>query len=161
MTNLRRIRGAIGIGLTWAVAWMPIGALVALGLSLIGDVTGGWLRFVGTSVVLFGALGFIGGSLFSIVLQLGDGRRLFDELTLRRFALWGGLAGLLVPAIAEVVGRMVGLTIFGGPGLQMGDVVVSAMASLLSAGSAAGSLAIARRARIDHTRNRPRNPLAA
>jgi hypothetical protein len=143
---IRRIKGGIGIGLTWAVAWTPIGALTALGLSVVGDVVGGLLRFVGTSALLFGALGFIGGSIFSAVLQLGDGRRRFDELTLPRFALWGGVAGLLVPAIAGVLGGLAGITIFGGPGLQMGDVVVACVASLLSAGSAAGSLAIARKA---------------
>jgi hypothetical protein len=85
--------------------------------------------------------------IFSAVLRLGDGRRRFDELTLPRFALWGGVAGLLVPAIAGVLGGLAGIMIFGGPGLQRGDLVVACMSSLLSAGSAAGSLAIAEESR--------------
>jgi hypothetical protein len=147
MTNwLRRIKGGVGIGLTWAVAWVPIGAITALGLSVVGDVVGGLLPFVVTSALLFAALGFIGGNLFSAVLQLRGVRRRFDELTVPSFALWGGVAGLLVPGIAEILGRLAGIAIFGGPGLQVGDVVVACVASLLSAGSAAGSLAIARKA---------------
>ena len=38
---LRRIRGAIGIGLTWAAAWFGAGMIMLLGLLLVtgSDVT--------------------------------------------------------------------------------------------------------------------------
>ena len=142
---IRRIKGAIGIGLTWAVGWVPVGALTGLGLWVMSSDRPGLARLIGASALLFGGLGFIGGSLFSAVLQLGDGRRRFDELTLPRFAIWGGLAGFLLPVIGGILGALAGVTAFGGPGVQLGDVVVSGMASLLGAGSAAGSLAIARK----------------
>jgi hypothetical protein len=88
--------------------------------------------------MVFGALGFVCGSIFSVVLRLTEGRRRFDELTLPRFATWGGVAGLLLGGLAA-------MTTFAGPGLQpTSDAILTGVAALLGAGSAAGSLAIAR-----------------
>ncbi len=146
---IRRIRGGMGIALTWAAGWMPIGALTALSLWVVlkpdvaFDNRVGLVRFIGTSAVIFGALGFVGGSIFSAVLRLAEGRRRFDELTLVRFATWGGVAGLLLGGVAA-------MTMFGGPGLQLiDDAIVAGVVTLLGAGSAAGSLAIARKAEDD------------
>jgi hypothetical protein len=136
---LRRIKAAIGMGLTWAAGWMPIGVLFALSLSVVGLGPPGLAGFVGTSAVLFGVLGFCGGSIFSAVLRLAEGRRRFDELSLPRFALWGGVGGLLL-------GAMAGMVLFTGPGMQLADAVVAGVTTLLGAGSAAGTLALARRA---------------
>jgi hypothetical protein len=102
---IRRIRGGIGIALTWAAGWMPIGALTALGLWVVFKPAlafnnPGLGRFVAMSAVIFGALGFVAGSIFSAVLRVAEGRRRFDELTLPRFAAWGGVAGLLLGGLA-------------------------------------------------------------
>ncbi|MGD2067716.1 MAG: hypothetical protein PVI57_03455 [Gemmatimonadota bacterium] len=133
---IRRIRGTIGMGLTWAAAWMPIGALLALVLWVMGfDPVG----FVGMLITIFGALGFVGGSIFSGVLRLAEGRRRFDELSLLRFAAWGGVGGLLL-------GGLAGIALFGGPGLQWTDAVIAGVTTALGAGSAVGTLALARRA---------------
>jgi hypothetical protein len=100
-------------------------------------------RFVGGSALIFGALGFVCGTIFSVVLRLTEGRRKFDELTLPRFATWGGIAGLLLGGLAA-------MTTFAGPGLQpLSDAIATGVAALLGAGSAAGSLAIARHAEDD------------
>jgi hypothetical protein len=146
----RRVRGGIGIGLTWAAGWMPIGALTALGVWVIlnpivtfGEEAAGLGRFMGVSALVFGALGFVAGGIFSAVLHMTEGRRTFEQLTLPRFATWGGIAGLLL-------GGSAALTMFAGSGLQLvPDAIVSIVATLLGAGSAAGSLAIARKARDD------------
>src|SRR5688500_18109716 len=90
MTNrLQRIRGAIGMGLTWAAGWAPIGAVT-------GWVTGAALGFplgvvTANYAVTFGVLGFIGGTIFSTVLRLAEGGRSFDQLSLPRFVAWGAL----------------------------------------------------------------------
>lgn len=133
---IRRIRGTIGMGLTWAVGWMPIGALLALVLWVMGfDPTG----FVWMLTTIFGGLGFVGGSIFSGVLRLAEGRRRFDELSLPRFAAWGGVGGLLL-------GGLAGIALFGGPGLQWTDAVIAGVTTVLGAGSAVGTLALARSA---------------
>ena len=43
---LRRIRGAIGMGLTWAVAWFGAGMIMLLGLLLVTGSTGADVPYV-------------------------------------------------------------------------------------------------------------------
>ena len=126
---LRRVRGALGMGLTWAVAWFGAGVIFLSGLLVFGTppVGTGLVEVVANSILL-AVSGFIGGAAFSVVLGIVEGRRRFDELSLARFAAWGALGGAL-------------LWIPSGEGVQ--TVVIL---SLMGAGSAAGSLALARRA---------------
>jgi hypothetical protein len=124
---LRRIRGAIGIGFTWAVAW-----------SLVGLVPR-WLFGFNTDApfpIIFGVLGFIAGLIFSGLLMLTEGRRGFDELSLPRFAAWGAVGGFFLSAIFTRVAS-----------LGFGDVLAIAPTfAVASAICASGSLALARRA---------------
>ena len=120
-----RIRGTLGMGLTWAAAWLGGGTIV--GLVLVGG--GGVLALAQISVMSTVA-GFVGGVIFSAVLGIAEGRRRFDEMSLPRFATWGAVGGLLMSLL------------IGGGGLP----VIMAAFMLLGAGSAAGSLALARRA---------------
>lgn len=125
---LRRIRGAIGMGLTWAFAWFAAGMVL---LFIVG--------FGAADVPFplgFGLLGFLAGVTFSGVLGLVEGRRRFDEMSLPRFALWGGLGGLLF------AGVFVGITdVPANALLFLGPIFAAA-----GGGCAAGSLALARMA---------------
>lgn len=134
---LRRVRGAVGLGLTWATGWMAGGAIT-------GWLTGFFLGFslMGITInyaVMFGALGFLSGVVFSTVLSITEGRRRFDELSLPRFMTWGALGGLSLGGLAVAI-SLVGLSFS-----SLGAAVIGAL-TLLGAGSAAGTLAIARAA---------------
>ena len=86
--------------------------------------------------IVGGTLGFLAGVTFSGVLGIVEGRRRFDQMSLPRFALWGGVGGLLLS------GAFVWAAALGGDAfLVLGPVFV-----LSGAGSAAGSLALARMA---------------
>src|SRR5690349_24972167 len=87
---LRRIRGAIGMGFTWAAAWFAVGFVPRWLLGINAD-----LPFP----ILFGGLGFIAGVTFSGVLVLTEGRRRFDQMSLLRFAGWGAIGGLVLSAL--------------------------------------------------------------
>ncbi len=130
---LKRIRGALGIGLTWAAAWGGVGLILAL---VVGAILGDLFVFLGASVV-YAATGFIGGAIFSTVLGIAEGRRRFDEMSLWRFAGGGAVGGLLLAMSLNL------LTASATPLLWFGT---SVFVALLGAGSAAGSLALARRA---------------
>ena len=96
MNWLRRIRGALGMGLTWAAGWAPIGAVLglALGVSVFAGSAMSLGAMAGRWAGLFAALGLLGGALFSTVLRIAEGRRRFDELSLPRFAAWGAVGGV-------------------------------------------------------------------
>lgn len=128
---LRRIRGAIGMGLTWAIAWFGAGVALLLVIGLdAADVP---------FPIGFGMFGFLAGVMFSGVLGIIEGRRSFDKMSLLRFAAWGAIGGLLlseafVLAVALVEGTTLEIMVLGP---------VFALAGAVSAG---GSLALARKA---------------
>jgi hypothetical protein len=145
---VRRIRGALGMGVTWAAAWAVVGLLIGVTSLLLPGLP--WDAFFAVFDAPLPALavpGFVGGAIFSVVLGIAARRRRFDQLSLPRFALWGALGGVLlslVPAAMVTVGlATIGK---GALGLWQLTAVVSGPLALLCAGSAAGSLALARRA---------------
>jgi hypothetical protein len=124
---LRRIRGAIGMGFTWAAAWSAVGFVPRWVFGIESD-----LPFP----LLFGALGFIAGGTFSGILMLTESRRRLDQLSLPRFAAWGAIGGLLLSAL-----------FVRGASYGLGEVLaITTTFAVACAVSAAGSLAIARRA---------------
>ena len=126
-TWLRRIRGAIGMGFTWAAAWFAAGFVPRWVFGVSSD-----LPFP----LLFGALGFIAGVTFSGLLVLTEGRRSFDQMSLPRFAGWGAVGGLLLSAL-----------FVRGASLGWGEVLaIPTTLALARAVCATGSLALARRA---------------
>jgi len=128
---LRRVRGAIGMGLTWALAWF--GAGIAL-LLIVGPGAADVPFPLG-----FALFGFLAGFTFSGVLGIVEGRRRLDQMSLRRFAGWGAVGGLLLSGIV-----VLGAPLAGDTDLEI--LVLGPLFGLSGAASAAGSLALARMA---------------
>jgi hypothetical protein len=146
-TWLTRIRGTIGMGLTWAAGWVFAGVLIGVSSILLPGLP--WEVFFEVFDAPLPALaipGFVGGVVFSTVLGIAGRTRRFDELSLPRFAAWGALGGVL---LSLVPGAMVvlGLAAAGGasPGLLQFTAAIVGPLALLGAGSAAGSLMLARK----------------
>jgi hypothetical protein len=132
---LRRLRGAVGMGLTWAVGWAVVGGGVMEGLvDPHGKILDMWPQTLAIP-------GFLSGAVFSMVLWVAAGRRRFDELSLSRFAAWGAVAGLLLGVFAVGTGAASGVL----PLWLRAAVIIGPM-TILSAASAVGSLALARMA---------------
>ncbi|HEV8265723.1 MAG TPA: hypothetical protein VGQ06_12320 [Gemmatimonadales bacterium] len=130
---LRRIRGAIGMGLTWAAAWFGAGLI----LLLVVGVGAADVPFP----LFFGLLGFLAGVTFSGFLGVFEGRRGLEQMSLPRFATWGAVGGLVLSGIFVVAAALGGETLWG-------EILVLGPAfALAGAASAAGSLALARRAK--------------
>jgi hypothetical protein len=124
---LRRIRGAIGLGFTWGVAWSGAGFVLAVVTRFRADAP---------FPLIFGVLGFVAGVIFSAVLALTERGRTLDQMSLPRFAGWGAIGGLLLSALFARAAS-----------LGWGDVLaVAPTFALASAVCASGSLALARRA---------------
>jgi FtsH-binding integral membrane protein len=124
---IKRIRAAIGMGLTWAAAWFGAGMLLLLVVGFdAADVP---------FPLFFGLLGFLAGATFSGILGILGRRRRFDEMSLGRFAGLGALGGLIVSGIVSLA---------AGPGADF--LTVGLVFALAGAISAAGTLVLARRA---------------
>jgi hypothetical protein len=138
---LRRIRGAVGMGLTWAFT----GALVGAGIELIHNI---WPNPLGSAVDIWPAVlaypGFVGGVVFSVVLGIAARRRRFDELSLPQFALWGAVGGALLSLVPAALVAL-GLATPNVPVWQITAALLGPFA-VGSALAASGSLALARMA---------------
>ncbi|MBT8487475.1 MAG: hypothetical protein KJO65_01485 [Gemmatimonadetes bacterium] len=99
----RRLRGAIGMGMTWAVG----GILAGGAIELVHNI---WPNPLGGAVDIWPAVlafpGFIGGVAFSVVLGIAARRRRFDQLSMPAIAAMGAVGGLMVSLVPAV---MVGL----------------------------------------------------
>ena len=144
---LRHLRGALGMGLTWAAAWAAGGLAIGVASVLLPWLP--WDRFYRVFDAPLPALaipGFIGGTLFSTVLGIaGRGRRI-EELSVGRTAAWGALGGLLlslVPAAMVLVG--LATITAGGAGVWGLTLMIAPPLIALGAASASGTLLLARR----------------
>lgn len=130
---LRRIRAAVTMGLLWAVPWAIIAVVIGMVVDPDESMDEMWW-------VIGAYPGFLGGVLFSVVLAIAERRRNLSELSVRRFGAWGAVAGLGVGVLPFLLGT------------PRADIDVARLATvvigsftLMSAASAAGSLALARR----------------
>jgi hypothetical protein len=115
------------MGVTWALAWFGAGMVLRFIIGPgVGDVP----------YPIVGAMfGFVSGVTFSGILKLVAGRRRFDQLSLGGFAGWGAVGSLLLSGV---------LAATAGPGGQ--SLIWFPIFALAGAGSAAGTLLLARRA---------------
>lgn len=98
---LRRLRGFLGVGVTWGVGWSALGALIMSIVLLLdpasidpGDFTG--------MVGIFFTLGVISGSVFSLALALVESRKSIRDLSTGRMAAWGAVGASLLPLMTPV-----------------------------------------------------------
>ncbi len=136
---LRRIRGALGLGLTWGI----VGFIIGMGIELIHNI---WPNPLGSAVDIWPAVlaypGFLGGVAFSTVLGIAGRRKRFGELSLPRFAAWGAVGGFVVSLIPAAMVAM-GLATSSIPSWQIAAGLAGPF-MLGGALAASGSLALAR-----------------
>lgn len=145
-TGLRRIRGALGMGLTWAVGWALVGLLLGVTSRLLPFLPWNSLfEIFDAPLPALAIPGFVGGALFSVVLGVAARHRRFDELSLPGFAAWGALGGVLLSLVPAALSALGLVTLApGGAGLWQLTAIICVPLALLSAASAAGSLLLAR-----------------
>lgn len=134
---LRRVRGALGIGLIWGAVWAGVGALSTVLFDPDGSTGVPW---VGPPVGFFP--GFVGGLIFSAMLAIAAAPRRLHELSVSRVAAWGAMVGFLLGFLPLAINKPPE----GFPVWLVAAVVIGSL-TLMGAVSAAGSLALARKAK--------------
>jgi len=141
-TLFRKVRGLLGVGLTWGGLWSAIGAGVGLVIAVIapdawrpGNPVLDWAIGMG----LYGTLsGVAFGGLLALLERRGD---LF-RISLRRATLWGIAGAAMVPPLFGALGMF-----------QVGTTTADILAAILMTASLGGmlapaSIAVARRAEL-------------
>ena len=127
---LKRLRGVIKTGLTWAIGWPVLFSLIMLGEIVIGRAhPSTWVlkeQLVG--FVFISAIGFIAGSVFGVLLSILERHKKLEDLSLWRIALWGTVGGLALRALL-------------GPTFYWWEFF-----TVVAVGSATGTVALAKRA---------------
>lgn len=132
---LRVIRGMVGTGLTFAAGIGVIGSLIGLIGVLAGELSAGELLAI---VARTSVVAFIVGVAFSAVLATSARGLPFQKLSLRLVTSLGAAVGLLYFLLIAISGLKV---------WSVTDAIANlAILLLLGAGSAAGTLILARRA---------------
>ena len=125
---LRKLRGLLGVGLTWGVLWGLIGFAIGLVIGVVDPDSIDPGEEPARIGLLIGVVGFLSGCSFAFLLSLAEHSKGIRDLSLGRAALWGVL-GAAAPLLLS--------------GMPDGMVV---MACPLGAAFAVGSVAVARRA---------------
>ena len=138
---MRRLRGAIGLGLTWALGGFALGGII----ELVHNI---WPNPVGAAVDIWPAVlaipGLLGGVAFSAVLGVLGRSRRFDELSLPGVALWGALGGVLASSVPAALMSMASES----PAAVFWPIALEVMGPFAIGGAiaASGTLALARAA---------------
>ena len=83
------IRGSIIVVVLWIVGWgLGFGGIMEL-VDPDGKVQDVWPTVLAVP-------GLIGGVIFAVVLMVAERGRSFDDVPLLRFAMWGGLTGVVI-----------------------------------------------------------------
>jgi hypothetical protein len=134
--ELRRLRGLLGVGATWALAWGAIGALIGVAIGVLSP------ELVSGTVVEWalglGAYGLVSGVGFGALLAYHERRKTIDELSPVRAGVLGLFGAVLVPLLFGLLG-------FFDAGTTTLDVLEAMAATgVLGATFASGSVAAAR-----------------
>ena len=139
---LRKLRGLLGVGITWGTLWAGIGAGIGLVVGIVSPELWNWGNPILEWALGMGLYGLVSGFGFGALLSLGEGSKTLRDLTLGRVALWGVLGSAAVPVVFGFLGAF-------GAGTSMIDIVEAmAVTALLGGTFAPGSVALARRAEL-------------
>jgi hypothetical protein len=139
---IRRVRGLLGVGITWGALWGAIGAGIGLVIGLLrpelSTVTGSMVDWA----LGMGLYGLVSGIGFGALLSLREGRKTLADLSLGRVALWGVLGSAAVPLLFGALGAF-----------ELGTTALDVIGAMLVTAGLGGTfapaaVAIARRAAL-------------
>jgi hypothetical protein len=147
MTWARRLRGAVGTGLTWAAGWAVAGIGIGASTLLPWHPFGGFLKVMDAPLPAMAIPGFFAGLFFAGVVGVAGRRIRFRDLSTAQFIAWGAVGGALLVLFPFLL-VAIGLASTEGSAHSAGFVIaaIAPVFVALSSASAAATLFIARRA---------------
>ena len=138
----RRLRGLLGVGLTWGALWSVIGAGVWLVIQIVSPEVWAGTYSISEWTLGIGLYGLVSGVGFGSLLSLGEARKTVLGISLRRAAIWGVLGAVAVPLLFGALGMF-------EAGTTTADVLEAILLTGFLGGTfAPASIALARRAEL-------------
>lgn len=138
----RKLRGLLGIGVTWGALWGMLGAVIGVAVGWVFPDAWTLANPIVEWAIGMGLYGFVSGVGFGGLLTLGEGSKRLRELSLPRVALWGVLGSAAVPILFGLLGTFDATT-------TLADVIGAVLVTGFLGGIfAPGAIMIARRAEL-------------
>lgn len=139
----RKLRGLMGVGITWGTLWAGIGAGIGTVVGIFWPELWAFGNPILDWTVGMGLYGVVSGVGFGGLLSLGEGRKTLRELSLGRVAVWGVLGSALVPLGFGAIGAFVA-------SVTWVDILQAmAVTGFLGGVFAPGTVSLARRAELE------------
>ncbi|MDA0329415.1 MAG: hypothetical protein O2958_10450 [Gemmatimonadetes bacterium] len=138
----RKLRGLLGIGVTWGALWGMLGAAIGVAVGWVFPDAWTLTNPIVEWAIGMGLYGFVSGVGFGGLLTLGEGSKRLRELSLPRVAMWGVLGSAAVPILFGLLGTFDATT-------TIADVIGAVLVTGFLGGTfAPGAIMIARRAEL-------------
>ena len=100
----RKLRGLLGVGLTWGTLWAGIGAGIGVVVGIVSPEAWRWGNPIIEWAFGIGMYGFVSGVGFGTLLSLRESSKKLLDISLRRAASWGVLGAAAVPFLFFALG---------------------------------------------------------
>lgn len=97
---LKRLRGVIGLSLTWGALWAAIFTAIFLVIMAVDPVSIDPGETLSLGVAIGAAYGFVTGVSFSGLLLLGERGKSLRDISLVRAGAWGAIAAAVMPLVS-------------------------------------------------------------
>jgi hypothetical protein len=94
---IRKLRGAFGTAVTWAIGWAALAVPASGLLWVLGGSDATFLETIGAVTAMAAGSGFLAGGVFSFGLAAVGRNRSLEDLNVLPMALMGGLAAAVLP----------------------------------------------------------------
>ena len=130
MKLFRRLRGALGVGVTWGVLWALIAFVIGLLIGVFDpdSIDAGESPLMMAAIV--GTVGFVCGLIFSAILALAENRKTLRDLSPWRAAIWGMLGSAALPLLTGMQDSVALNTVPLGAIFAAGSVAIARRAAL-------------------------------
>ena len=137
MSLLKKLRGAVGLAVTWGALWAAIFAAI---VTVVGFIDPDSIDpgEVPVRVAMIGAVyGLVSGAVVALLFAVAERRKTIRDLSLGRAALWGAIGTAVFPLFTQVSDSMVLILCPIGAALAAGSVAIAKRAELAAPPDAA------------------------
>lgn len=133
----RRLRGALGVALTWAIGWAAVMFVIGTVVMIVDPPSIDPGEEPWRLAMIVAPVGFVSGAVFSLVFAVVERHRRLDELSGPRAALWGAIGGAALPLLTPMNDMIVYNTAILGALFAGTTVAIVRRAALRTANSQA------------------------